>query len=189
MRRTWHWYFIVGIVSATVFLVVCDCEGPPVSPKEQAFLDIIGSDVLLDSGLEIAGFAPVDPLVAVAAFHVQNNTGGDLAFPDYEFGVRAYAFDEQNRMWLELGRGGPPAAPAIKLLESGSNEFSETYGSLGIDSRDLGDTREIRLLVIGYSAKLDQGTVIGTKHGAYVDVKVVEGSAPEIIPVTLSPTP
>ncbi len=170
--------YLIALMVGYCLVAMSGCAREPVDRKEEIFAntvaDIVGVAVPLNEGLDLI---PGDSRLYTEdrfGLFVLNHTDHDLVFKDHIFGVRGFAFNEDESRWEEIDLGYVSFDSGPRRLRSGTTEVEEIVASFYPREVDLGGYSEIRLLVIGYA----EDTPIWKAYGAYVDVEVVEGPNP-----------
>jgi hypothetical protein len=176
------------VLAAGCIVASSGCNRAPADQREESFAgmvaDTVGIEVPLNQGLKLVPGSPQfyapDGLVS---FFVYNRTGHDLVFADNIFGAQGFVFNDEVAGWEEVDLGFTPVVPESRRLRNGTTEHNETLAGFFTDR--LEEYGEIRLLVIGYA----EDTPVVEVYGAYADIKIVKGSDPDVVLVTLTPSP
>ena len=174
---------LIALSTGYYLVVLSGCTQEQVDRREESFAntvaDIVGVAVPLNKELNLT---PSDSRLYTEdgiTLFVFNRVGYDLVFADNIFGVRGFAFNEDESRWEEVDLSFTPFDPEPRRLRNGTTEIEETSAIIFAVQMDTRKYKEIRLLVVGYA----EDTPTLRAYGAYADVEVVEGPDPSVIHV------
>jgi hypothetical protein len=163
--------FVVGAIGPLLVLALFRRPAAPAASAEAEakFRETFGST--LTDELVVLLYKREYHRQDIIDYRVENRTDETLWFEDQSFGVRGFAYKENEGQWVEVDLGFAVSEPMAKPVQAGPPDVGDFYDLL-IDRIDLPEDGKIRLVITGYTDL--RFPALHETYVAYADVVVVD---------------